>query len=243
MAVSLSRSTYYRAFTYEIVTQFLGTPMIFDALANRLNKKLYRREHRRMLQKWSADGGDDRLRYDYNLNRDSFVMDLGGYEGEWTNKIHSRYQCRVAVFEPVETFANSMRQHFNGNDDIEIFQCGLGGSSRTETIYLWGAGTSSFRKRAKAEEIRIVDVKEWFDEHQIASVNLLKINIEGGEFELLERMLEVGLVPRIENIQVQFHNIAVQSTRRMEAIQAGMEKTHAPTYQYKFVWENWKLKQ
>ena len=35
---------------------------------------------------------------------------------------------------------------------------------------------------------------------------LMKINIEGGEFELLERLLETRLISRIENIQVQFHN-------------------------------------
>ena len=45
-----------------------------------------------------------------------------------------------------------------------------------------------------------------------------------------------------ENIQVQFHNIAVESARRMERIQKAMEITHQPTYQYKFVWENWVLK-
>ena len=74
------------------------------------------------------------------------------------------------------------------------------------------------------------------------SVQLMKINIEGGEFELLERLLETRLISRIENIQVQFHNIAVESTRRMERIQQGMRNTHKPTYQYKFIWENWVLK-
>ena len=213
--------------------------MRFQALANRLNKKLYRRQHRRMLQKWDGDGGDARFRYDYDLGGDSFVMDLGGYEGDWAGNIHSRYGCHIAVFEPVAAFAETIRQRFRGNDDIEIFQYGLGGSSRTEMIYLHGAGTSTFRKRARGEEIRIVDVEQWLQDHGAASVQLMKINIEGGEFELLERLLESGSISRIENIQVQFHNVAVGSTRRMEHIQEGMSSTHEPTYQYKFVWENW----
>lgn len=216
--------------------------MNLDVIANRLNKKLYRRKHRRMVHKWRADGGDARFRYDYDLGNDSFVMDLGGYEGQWTSDIYSRYRCRIAIFEPVAAFAASIRQRFHQNDDIEVFQYGLGGFSKTEMIYLWGAGTSAYRKRSDGEEIRIIDVETWFDEHQVDSVQLMKINIEGGEFELLERLLETGTISRVENIQVQFHNIAVESTRRMEHIQRGMEKTHEPTYQYKFVWENWMLK-
>ncbi len=216
--------------------------MILDSIANRINKKLYRGKQRRMVQKWWADGGDERFRYDYDLNRGSFVMDLGGYEGQWTSNIYDRYRCRIAVFEPVSTFAASIRERFDGNEDVEVLEYGLGSSSRTETIYLWGAGTSAFRKRAKTEQIRIIDVEEWFRVNQSGLVQLMKVNIEGGEFELLERMLEAGLMARVENLQVQFHNIAAESTRRMERIQEGLRETHEPTYQYKFVWENWARK-
>lgn len=216
--------------------------MYLEAIANRLNKKLYRRKHRRLVQRWYADGGDARFRYDYQLNGDSFVMDLGGYEGEWAGNIYARYGCRIAIFEPVAAFEKSIRERFQSIDDIEVFQYGLGGSSRAERIYLYGAGTSTFRKRGEGEEIRIIDVEQWLDERAVDSVQLMKINIEGGEFELLERLLESRTISRIENIQVQFHNVAVGSARRMARIQEGMKMTHEPTYQYKFVWENWALK-
>ncbi len=35
-------------------------------------------------------------------------------------------------------------------------------------------------------------------------------------------------------------DIAKDSTDRMHAIQRGLNKTHEATYQYKFVWENWR---
>ena len=213
--------------------------MNFAGLANRLNRRFYRRKHRRVLQQWWADGGDARFRYDYDLTPGAFVMDLGGYQGEWAAAIHARYRCRIAVFEPVAAFAASLRSRFEHSADVEVFGYGLGASSRTETIYLRGASTSMFRKRAEREAVRIVDVQAWFDEHRIGGVQLMKVNIEGGEFELLERLLETGAIARIANIQVQFHNVAVGSTRRMQRIQAGLRSTHEPTYQYTFVWENW----
>ncbi len=213
--------------------------MNFEEFANRLNKKLYRRQHRKVVKKWWEDGGDRRFRFSYPLDRSSFVMDLGGYQGQWASDLYSRYRCRIAVFEPVGRFADAIGERFEQNEDIEVFRFGLGAVSKSETIYIRGAGSSTVRKRAEAEEIRIVDVGQWFDDNSIASVALMKINIEGGEYDLLDRMIEAGLVESIENIQVQFHNFTVDATRRMGRIQEGLGRTHTPTYQYRFVWENW----
>lgn len=213
--------------------------MGFEALANRLNKRLYRRKQREMVKRWWDDGGDRRFRYSYPLDRSSFVMDLGGYQGQWASDLYSRYRCRIWVFEPVRRFAEAIGERFEQNEDIEVFRFGLGAVSKSEKIYIRGAGSSTYRKRAEAEEIRIVDAKQWFDENGIQSVALMKINIEGGEYDLLDRLIQTGLVESIENIQVQFHNFTVDATRRMEHIQKDLKRTHTPTYQYKFVWENW----
>lgn len=40
----------------------------------------------------------ENLRYNYDLNEDSVVFDLGGYKGEWTEKIFSKYRCYIYVF-------------------------------------------------------------------------------------------------------------------------------------------------
>ncbi len=87
--------------------------------------------------------------------------------------------------------------------------------------------------------MRVVDVNDWFEEHQVALVELMKINIEGGEFELLERMIERKLVDRVRDFQLQFHNIAPDSRRRMKAIQSRLAEAHSLSYQYSFVCENW----
>ncbi len=216
--------------------------MNFEEFANRLNKRLYRRTHRRILRQWEADGGDARFRYDYPLTDNSFVMDLGGYEGQWSSEIYSKYRCKIAVFEPVRQFAQALSERFAANEDIEVLQLGLGAISESQTIYVRGAGSSTLRRRAAEEEIRIVDVQQWFDDNRVMSVALMKINIEGGEYDLLDRMIETGLVESIENIQVQFHNFTVDAKRRMERIQEALQRTHTLNYQYRFVWENWVRK-
>ena len=106
--------------------------MDIERLKNRINHKLYRRVHRRNIRQWWADGGDERFRFDYDLTRDSLVMDLGGYEGQWASDLYGRHRCRISVFEPVAGYAEKIRRRFQKNNDIEIFQFGLGSATRTE---------------------------------------------------------------------------------------------------------------
>ena len=213
--------------------------VIIRKVAKRLRSELFPTEHTKMFRKWCTDGGDEKLRFDYNLNKNSLVVDLGGYQGQWASDIFSRYLCNVLVFEPVSEFAKQIKTRFSKNSEIKVFQYGLGGSTRDVSISLCGTGSSVFRNSTEKENVTIVDVYDWFSSNRIEAIDLMKINIEGGEYELLERMIETGLISEIGDLQIQFHNIALDSENRMLAIQGALEKTHGLTYQYKFVWENW----
>jgi hypothetical protein len=74
----------------------------------------------------------------------------------------------------------------------------------------------------------------------IHCIDLLKINIEGGEYELLEHIIEKTLQNKIRNIQVQFHTWIENCEDRRKNIQDILRKTHKLTYNYDFVWENWE---
>jgi FkbM family methyltransferase len=198
-----------------------------------------------MVKKWYTDNKDRDLRYDYNLKESSIVLDLGGYEGQWASDIFSRYACQIIVFEPIDSYAVKIQKRFSSNNKIEVCKYGLGASSRSETINIAADGSSVFSKVQNisgVEKIQILDVKEWIEERGFGHIDLVKINIEGGEYELLERLIELNLVGIIDNIQVQFHAVADDSELRMDTIQRKLSETHQLSYQYKFVWENWSIK-
>jgi FkbM family methyltransferase len=218
--------------------------MIATKIINRIKEAIFPSQASVMVKKWYAADKDNNLRFEYNLNDKSVVLDLGGYEGQWASDIFSRYLCNVIVFEPVQSFSDRIKKRFKLNNNIEVHQYGLGSFSRAETISICGESSSTLKKKsgAESENIQIIDVKDWIKERNISKIDLIKINIEGGEYELLERLIELNLIELIENIQVQFHDVAMDSTERMEKIQKELMKTHKPTYQYKFIWENWKKK-
>jgi FkbM family methyltransferase len=185
--------------------------------------------------------GDKTLRLFYDLNADSLVLDLGGYEGQWASDIYAMYGCRIHVFEPVTKFATDIRRRFALNTRIMVHEFGLADRNDAATISIEADASSMFKRGSMTCELKLVRASEYFETEGIKHVDLMKINIEGGEYDLLDHLIESGWAKRIENIQVQFHDFVPDAERRMRSIQARLATTHTTTYQYPFVWENWRL--
>ncbi len=216
---------------------------MISKIAGMFRRKYFPTEHEKNAKMWFADDGDftHRIQYD-ELNESSIVFDLGGFKGAWTSDIYSKYFCKIYVFEPALQFYNYLTDRFKNNSSIKIFNFGLGNKDSKETIYLSADSTSTHRVTADAETITIKRFDSFIAENNIESIDLLKINIEGGEYNLLDHLLDTGLITKIKNIQVQFHTFIPNAEKRMEAIQKRLRQTHKLTYHYRFVWENWKLK-
>ncbi len=219
--------------------------MILKKYKERLRRKLCPTDQERRVDKWFADGGDEKFRYSYNLQPQSIVVDLGGYEGLWAQEIFNRFQCQIMIFEPVKKYAENIQKRFHGNNNIKVFQCGLAGSNGKHLISLCEDASSLYdtsETSETSEEIEVIDVADWLSRESINTIDLMKINIEGGEYDLLERLMEIEYIKYIYDIQIQFHEISSDSVTRMERIQKHLSKTHELTYQYRFVMENWKRK-
>jgi FkbM family methyltransferase len=187
--------------------------------------------------RWIADNGEAK-RYEYKLAESSFVIDLGGYKGEWTAEIHRRYGSNILIFEPVKSFFDGIEKRFEDNEMINAANVAIGNERRTEIIHLNQDATSMFVE-GEVEEIKILDVYETFKINEIESVDLMKINIEGGEYELLERMIETNMLGIVDNYQIQFHDFIPNCTQRRNAIREELKKTHKCDWCYEFVWESW----
>lgn len=202
--------------------------------------KYFLAEQNQHFMAWFRDSSAKPLRLEYDLERTSVVVDLGGYEGQWASDIFSMYQCRILIFEPVERFADAIRKRFAKNPQMTVYQFGLAAQEGTAELSLDENASSAFKTGERAETVRLVPAVSFFKENGISHIDLIKINIEGGEFDLLEHLIETDFIKNIDNIQVQFHSFVPDAERRMRAIQESLAKTHHLTYQYPFVWENWK---
>ena len=195
----------------------------------------------RRVAPWFAIDGDRTLRLEYDLGPSSTVLDVGGYEGQWASDIFGRYACTVHVFEPVPAFADRIAARFAANPRVVPHPYGLAGSSRDAYIALHADGSSVIDRGDREQvPIRLVGVDEAFAALELGEVDLMKVNIEGLEYELVERLLETGFLARVRDLQVQFHDFVPDAEQRMRALRRRLAATHTLTYDFPFVWENWR---
>jgi FkbM family methyltransferase len=196
-----------------------------------------------MFKKWFADDGDKTLRLNYPLTNDSLVFDLGGYKGDWANSIYQKYECNIFIFEPIPFLVEEMKVRFKDNEKIKIFPFALSDENKSMNIFLSNDG-SSFNTNFSSESIecKVVSIKDFINENNINQVDLIKINIEGDEYNVLKNLLENNLISIFTDIQVQFHSFIDGAVNKREILQKLISETHDLTYNYDFVWENWKKK-
>jgi len=195
------------------------------------------------VQPWFAIKGDTTVRMDYDLNPDSIVFDLGGYKGEYSADIFCKYNPYIYIFEPVESFFKIINNKFSNNKKVESYNFGLSSRNQQLQINLSDNSSSIYIKSDQTEVIVLKSIVEFIQNERITQVDLIKINIEGGEYDVLEALIDNNLISIFKNIQVQFHDFIIENAKeRMGIIQSKLSKTHEITYQYEFVWENWKIK-
>lgn len=180
----------------------------------------------------------DEDRYDYPLKKDSIVIDVGGYEGDFAAEIHRRYGCRVLVFEPCREFFDRIKPRVAGTG-IKLLPFALGRSNREDIIYHKGNMTGLFAD-GQSEVVEVRDVAGVVAFDAGLEVALIKLNCEGVEFEILERILECGIVNRFRDIQCQFHGVVPDAAKRYAAIREGLLKTHRLTYDEPWCWQNFE---
>lgn len=174
-------------------------------------------------------------RYEYDLDQNSVVLDLGFYEGTFSKNIYEKYGCQIYAFEPIKVFYDQADV-----PNIKLYNYGVGGYHRYEKISIQKDASSIFKNSESFELILIKSIDEVLLELNLNHIDLLKVNIEGCEFELLERVILLDIQNKIENIQVQFHEFVENAAVRRDEIKKVLQKTHKPTYDFPFIWENWQ---
>jgi FkbM family methyltransferase len=191
------------------------------------------------LERWFKNKGDETHRMNYKLDENSIVLDVGGYDGEWSKKIYEKYKPNIHVYEPVRKFYNIICDKFNNIDKVKVYNFAISNFNGESLINNNDASSSLFIGGGSKESILIRDINCIIQDFKFSKIDLVKINIEGSEYDLLE-FITIENIKKIDNIQVQFHKIGENYEFRRENIRKKLSQTHKITYDYNFVWENWE---
>lgn len=182
------------------------------------------------------------LRYlDYEISPDDTVIDCGGYEGTFAAEINRIYHCHVVIFEPIKEFYDGIVRRFEGNPKIRINNAAVGAEPglSVKRFKIKGCMTGEYADGPEVE-VASINLREYCE--LINEVSLLKLNIESGEFPVLEDLIEHGAETKFKNIQVQFHNVVPDAEARYKRIRKRLLATHELTFDFPWCWENYRLK-
>jgi FkbM family methyltransferase len=180
---------------------------------------------------------------DADLDSSSLVLDVGAYVGAWAAKVSDRYGCTVHAYEPASAALRQAGKELQGRAKIHLHAYGLGAADVTARMALAGPGSSihtATSPMGSYEDITIRDVAAVLDELGADQIDLLKVNIEGGEFDLFDRLVETGWMPRIRQTMIQFHEFHPNAYRRRRRVLRALRRTHTEVWNYPWVWEFWQ---
>ncbi len=152
------------------------------------------------------------------------VVDLGAGKGEFPERILEKYpSSRIILVEPDPALIRELTKKFEKQENVEILEGAAVGNEENNyrKFYLnKNYGTNSLHKSLFPEKdiqseisVRMVTLEDIFSLFHLEKIDLLKIDIEGEEWNILENFSKHDF-ERIQQISVEFHDFMDPSLRQ-----------------------------
>jgi FkbM family methyltransferase len=177
-----------------------------------------------------------------DIDEHSTVIDAGAHVGDWATQISDRYHPTIHAFEPAPGAARQFRRRLGDRSEVHLHPWALGARDEMATMALAGPGSTlgTVADAFGSTEVQVRDILGVLDELELRDVDLLKVNIEGGEYDLFDRLIHADMLRRFRIISVQFHEWLPRAHRRRWAIRRALRRTHEEQWCYPWVWEVWE---
>lgn len=168
----------------------------------------------------------------YNLNKIAWepdlIMDCGGNTGLFTLAASTRWLSgKIICFEPMPENFDLIERHIELNglsERVELIKAAVGASKRSASFFIRDANQGSLDKALKFGSAIHVDVLDLWDIYMTNKSNrtLMKLDIEGGEFEILNKFFQQSPLSNLVILMEVHGNRDRQDKLLAEAHKAGM---------------------
>jgi FkbM family methyltransferase len=183
-----------------------------------------------------------------SVERFRTIVDVGANVGSFA--LYAAQSCpeaRIFCYEPEQQNFSLLKQNLQINrleGRVAAFQCGVGSSSGRRKLAVGISQLAAFDDLRQSANYQLVDCTTLGDirtAHRLESLDLLKMNCEGAEYEILEACSNRDY-EGILNIRLEYHNLDTGSRngeslrRRLEARGYRIERFTRRLADSGFIW-------
>ena len=153
------------------------------------------------------------------LRRGTVAVDCGANVGNVTALLAER-GAEVYAFEPNPAAFHVLERRFAGRPAVHCLQKAVAAMAGTSRLYLhvdanddpvgWSAGSSLLQEKPNVDPGTCIEVETVDLDAFLAGlgrpVAVLKLDVEGAEIEILERLLDTGRLGDVWNVLVEMHD-------------------------------------
>jgi len=193
---------------------------------------------------YEANGDKTRYCVWDDMGDGAVIFDVGAYEGAWTKRMATRYPTsQIYAFEPAPRAFGVAKERLAGIDNIKLYNFGLSEISGTLTLYDALRDGATFFENGHPDTVdaEVRNVRDFIEAEKVERIALMSINIEGGEFELLQYLIKTKLIRTVERLMIQWHAPTREACTTQVDIQNTMAQTHEMLWNHG-AWEAWGVR-
>jgi len=148
-------------------------------------------------------------KHDFQIKKTDTVIDIGAHIGLFS--LYASQNCtegKVFAFEPIKENYGilELNKKLNNFSNIQSENCAISKLTSKITLYQSNdeSGHSKFIQTDNPVEVASKSLNDFFKENRLESVNLLKLDCEGSEYEIIDS-LEDKYFEMIEKMIIEYH--------------------------------------
>ena len=141
------------------------------------------------------------------------IVDIGAHLGTFAvYASQSSPDALIYCYEPERRNFDLLKHNIGLNKlkgRVHAFHCAVGASEGTRDLAVGSSLSNSFHvvpEPVNHQTVRCTTLKEIVESHRLDTIDLLKMNCEGAEYEILESCSDSEF-KRIRNIRLEYHNL------------------------------------
>ena len=182
--------------------------------------------------------GHNSLLYNNFFDIQKPVLVLGGYLGDSVQAfLDESSSRRIVVMEPIHDFSDFIRTRFENRENVIVLPFGAASTNGKRTLSISGEKSSEFSLLPLSESVDATDISQVVSDY--GPFHVMEVNIEGSEYEVLQRLIETGQIEDLDVLLLQFHEIDASSMTNRDNITKMLTQTHTIRFEYEWIWERW----